>query len=156
MPRRLKVYRTIAGFHDAYVAAPSRKAALAAWGARGDLFAREAAEEVTDASLTAEPLAHPGEVIRKPRGSFESVAAAAPAKPRRKRPTRAALDKAEAALTDFENRAAAELASVRKREEALARERADLEKRQHAERRKFVKRRDREQEKYAVAVATVV
>ena len=127
---------------------------MAAWGAKGDLFAREAAEEVTDASLMAEPLAHPGEVIRKPRGSFESVAVATAPKPSRKEPSRAALDKAEAALADFEKRAAAELASMRERVEALARERADLEKRQHAEREKLVKRRDRKQEKYAQAVAT--
>lgn len=154
MPRRLKVFRTNAGFYDAYIAAPSRLAALAAWGAKGDLFAREAAEEVTDASLTAEPLAHPGEVICKPRGSFESVAVATAARPRRKRPSRSALDKVEAALTDFENRAAAELASMREREEALARERAELEKRQRAERETLVKRRDREKEKYAAAVTT--
>lgn len=34
MPRKqkLKVYRTPIGFHDAYVAAPSQKAALKAWG----------------------------------------------------------------------------------------------------------------------------
>ena len=31
MPK-LKVYRTPIGFHDAYVAAPSQKAALDAWG----------------------------------------------------------------------------------------------------------------------------
>jgi hypothetical protein len=30
MPRKLKVFRTPIGFHDAYVAAPSRKAALEA------------------------------------------------------------------------------------------------------------------------------
>ena len=46
---KLKVFRTPTGFHDAYVAAPSRKAALAAWGAEADLFARGTAEEVTDA-----------------------------------------------------------------------------------------------------------
>jgi hypothetical protein len=28
---KLKVFRTPIGFHDAYVAAPSKKAALAAW-----------------------------------------------------------------------------------------------------------------------------
>ena len=38
--RRLKVFRTAIGFHDAYVAAPSRKAALEAWGTDKDLFAR--------------------------------------------------------------------------------------------------------------------
>lgn len=35
---RLKVYRTPIGFHDTYVAAPSQKAALAAWGSGHDLF----------------------------------------------------------------------------------------------------------------------
>jgi hypothetical protein len=68
MPRRLKVFRTPTGFHDAYVAAPSRKAALEAWGATSDLFARGAAEEITDQRLMAEPLAHPGEVIHVSRG----------------------------------------------------------------------------------------
>jgi hypothetical protein len=33
MPRKQKVFRTSTGFHDAYVAAPSRKKALEAWSA---------------------------------------------------------------------------------------------------------------------------
>lgn len=70
MARRLKVFRTPIGFHDAYVAAPSRKAALAAWGTDADLFARGTAEEVTEARLTAEPLKRPGEVIRVSRGDL--------------------------------------------------------------------------------------
>ena len=70
MPRKLKVFRTTIGFHDAYVAAPSRKAALAAWGTTKDLFATEAAEEVTDPDLMAEPLARPDEVIQRTRGTF--------------------------------------------------------------------------------------
>ena len=49
MARALKVYRTPIGFHDAYVAAPSQKAALAAWGADANLFARGSAEQVTEA-----------------------------------------------------------------------------------------------------------
>jgi hypothetical protein len=69
MSRPLKVFRTPIGFHDAYVAAPSRKAALEAWGSDVDLFARGLAEPVTDADLVREPLAHPGEVIRRRRGS---------------------------------------------------------------------------------------
>ena len=48
MARALKVFRTAAGFHDAYVAAPSRKAALEAWGADVDLFARGIAEHPAD------------------------------------------------------------------------------------------------------------
>jgi hypothetical protein len=79
MPRKLKVFRTMTGFHDAYVAAPSRAAALRAWGASTDLFAMDAAEEVTDPKLMEEPLSKPGEVIRQSRGSdAEHVAAAGP------------------------------------------------------------------------------
>src|SRR5690606_19513802 len=70
MPRKLKVFRTPTGFHDAYVAAPSRKAALEAWGADADLFARGVAEQVTDAKLMAAPLERPGEVIKVSRGDL--------------------------------------------------------------------------------------
>jgi hypothetical protein len=80
-PRKLKVYRTSTGFHDAYVAAPSRAAALRAWGSENDLFARGAAEEIDDPALTAEPLAHPGTVIRKSRGSLAEQLAALPDDP---------------------------------------------------------------------------
>ncbi|MCP2775198.1 hypothetical protein, partial [Salmonella enterica] len=57
MPRaaKLKVYRTPIGFHDAYVAAPSQKAALQAWGSDADLFARGVAEQVADPALMEEP-----------------------------------------------------------------------------------------------------
>ena len=73
---KLKVYRTVAGFHDAYVAAPSQKAALKAWGSDRDLFARGIAEQVTDPALTAEPLAAPGTVVKRSRGtSAEQIAA---------------------------------------------------------------------------------
>ncbi|KQM71761.1 hypothetical protein [Sphingomonas sp. Leaf20] len=73
---KLKVYRTVAGFHDAYVAAPSQKAALRAWGSDRDLFARGIAEQVTDPALTAEPLAAPGTVVKRSRGtSAEQIAA---------------------------------------------------------------------------------
>ncbi len=112
MARRLKVFRTPAGFHDAYVAAPSRKAALKAWGSDRDLFARGIAEEVTDPDLMREPLACPGVVFRKSRGSADAQLAAlgddepdAPArksakakKPRKPRPDRGPLDSAEAKL----------------------------------------------------------
>lgn len=77
---KLKVYRTAAGFHDAYVAAPSQKAALAAWGSEHDLFARGIAELVTDAELAAEPLASPGVVIKRSRGTTAEQIAALPAR----------------------------------------------------------------------------
>ena len=78
MPRQLKVYRTPIGFHDAYVAAPSQKAALDAWGSDANLFARGVAEVVTDPALTREPLASPGTVVRRPRGTADEHFAALP------------------------------------------------------------------------------
>lgn len=75
---KLKVYRTVAGFHDAYVAAPSQKAALEAWGSDRDLFARGIAELVTDPALTAEPLAAPGTVVKRSRGTTAEQIAALP------------------------------------------------------------------------------
>ena len=70
MARKLKVFRTSAGFSDAYVAAPSRKAALAAWGADVDLFARGVAEEVTEPDLMVQPLGKPGDVFSVSRGDL--------------------------------------------------------------------------------------
>ena len=81
MARQLKVFVVPAGFHDAYVAAPSRKAALAAWGSEHDLFARGIAQEVTDPGLMEEPLAHPGEVIKRSRGTTAEQIAALPDAP---------------------------------------------------------------------------
>ena len=153
MPRALKVFRTPIGFHDAYVAAASQKDALAAWGSDANLFARGVAEVVTDPALTAEPLAAPGTVIKRLRGSAEdhfdalpkATARAAkpakstperPAKPKAvvPRPSRAELDEAEAALAEAETRATAAHDDLRARETALARERAALDQAQAKER----------------------
>jgi outer membrane biosynthesis protein TonB len=155
---KLKVYRTAAGFHDAYVAAPSQKAALAAWGSDHDLFARGIAELVTDPDLSAEPLASPGVVIKRSRGtSAEQIAAlperetrsakpdkpgdtTAPAvkpklepkptpKPKPKpKPSRAKLAAAEDALESQEAAYRKTLRELAEREAALARERRDLER----------------------------
>lgn len=126
---KLKVYRTPIGFHDAYVAATSQKAALEAWGSDADLFARGVAEQVEDAALSAEPLANPGKVIRRLRGTAaEQIAEASktssahpktkrrgkaeaepkpPAKPKppkkpKPRPNRAKLNAAEDAVAQAE------------------------------------------------------
>lgn len=136
MARALKVFRTAAGFHDAYVAAPSRKAALEAWGADVDLFARGIAEQVTDPKLTAEPLEKPGEVVMRSRGGLaDQLKALGPKRqpsaakkaaedncaPPAKPPSRAKLDRAEAALEAAERRHAAEM-------ERLEAEQAKLQK----------------------------
>jgi hypothetical protein len=72
---KLKVFRTPVGFHDAYVAAPSQKAALEAWGSSTNLFSQGAAEQVSDSKLTKVPLEHPGEVVRVLRGTKADQAA---------------------------------------------------------------------------------
>lgn len=168
--KRLKVYRTSIGFHDAYVAAPSKKAALAAWGASKDLFAIGAAELVTDPALTKEALASPGEVVRRSRGSLADQLAALPedrerkepparresAKPARKpkpRPSRDKLDTLEAELQAFDEEAEAQIADIREREDALRRERAALEKRQRAARESLEAKVSRAGEFYDEALA---
>ncbi len=167
MPRKLKVFRTPAGFHDAYVAAPSRKAALAAWGASADLFARGAAEEVTDPALMEAPLAAPGEVIKRSRGSAAEQLAAAPA-PRRAgkaappkkaaprpapRPSRAALDDAEAALDAAAAAEDAEREALAKRRAALERDEKAAERRWRTEQRTLEEARDAARERYDAALA---
>jgi hypothetical protein len=76
--QKLKVFRTPIGFHDAYVAAPSQKAALEAWGSDTNLFASGAAERIDDPELMREPLADPGKVIRRLRGTVAEHMAALP------------------------------------------------------------------------------
>ncbi len=145
MPAKLKVFRTAVGFRDAYVAAPSKAAALRAWGTDKDLFARGAAELVADPALIEVPLSRPGEVIYVTRGSMEEQiaalgpmpkqrkATAAPQKalPARKsppRPSRSKLDAAERALSALEKEHEDADRLMRKREQALRAERDAMEK----------------------------
>jgi hypothetical protein len=148
MPK-LKVYRTPIGFHDAYVAAPSMKAALKAWGTTKNLFSRGAAEIVTDPKLTKEPLAKPGEVIKRARGSAAEHRKAAgsageaaskdrttpepkPAK-RPPRPNRKPLEKAEQALSAAQQRHERALADIDHRLDALQTKRRELARKQESE-----------------------
>jgi hypothetical protein len=168
MARKLKVFRTPAGFHDAYVAAPSRKAALAAWGADADLFARGVAEEVTDPALMEEPLARPGEVVKRSRGTAAEQLAALPATKRKAarpraekaarperppRPSRAALDDAEAAAAEAERRHRRERTEIAAKIERLERERAALVAAQEAEAAELEAVREEAEAAYRGAVA---
>lgn len=99
MARKLKIFRTAIGFHDAYVAAPSQKAALEAWGSDRNLFAMGAAEAVEDGPLAEKARATPGKVIKVVRGTAEQHIAALPkarTKPA-KTPSRQMAPKAPAA-----------------------------------------------------------
>jgi hypothetical protein len=69
MARKLKTYTTSAGFFDLAVAAPSMKAALAAWGSKNNLFQHGFAKVSDDPKIVAATMAHPGVVLRRPVGS---------------------------------------------------------------------------------------
>lgn len=173
---KLKVFRTPIGFHDAYVAAPSRKSALEAWGADSNLFATGSAEQVDDPELMREPLEKPGQVIRRLRGTLaehvaalpkkaagqakgtaksgrdETHAAAARASPPRPRPSRSALDRAEAALAKLDERQGAARAQLARRQAELDRERRALDAKQERERGKLQARIEAARDRYDEAI----
>lgn len=181
MPRKqsLKVFRTPIGFHDAYVAAPSQKAALEAWGSDANLFARGVAERVDDPALMREPLAKPGTVIRRLRGTTaEQLASLPPDPPKRRtpahgknnhtkatpkaqsrpkpkpkpKPDRGALDETEQALAEIEARQARERDALKRRQAELDRKRRALEKRQEAESARATRRAEKVREAYERAL----
>ena len=85
MPK-LKVFCTTSGFHDSIVAAPSKPAALKAWGAKTDLFSMGAARLVTDPKIAKKALDRPGEVIRLKRSGGGEVVAAPKREPKASNP----------------------------------------------------------------------
>ena len=169
--QKLKVFRTPIGFHDAYVAVASQKAALEAWGADGNLFAQGIAEQVDDPKLMKEPLANPGKVIKCVRGSAEEHVAAlerterkpkpkaeeseAASKPKVKpkpRPGRDELDAAEHALEKAEKKQRKKLAELDEKVRELERKRRDLQRRHEAERDELAGKRDRARAAYERAM----
>ena len=74
MARKLKVFQAQFGFYDTVVAAPSRAAALRAWGTRQDLFASGDATETSDAAAIAAATAQPETPLRRAVGSTDPFA----------------------------------------------------------------------------------
>ena len=169
--QKLKVFRTPIGFHDAYVAAPSQKAALEAWGADSNIFAQGIAEQVTDPKLMEDALANPRKVIKKVRGSADEHFAELERAPARKKaakpesetanpvvlkarskpkpkPKRDELDAAEEALETAERKQRKALRKIDEKIQALEQERRDLQRRNEAERDKLTDRRDRAKSAY--------
>ena len=177
MPRKLKVFRTPVGFHDAYVAAPSRKAALAAWGADADLFARGVAEQVTDPKLMAAPLERPGQVIKLSRGDLATqlkalgprkkagtkakakAKAEEPEQPNKRKqakpkppPRRDKVDAADAALKTTRQRHAREEKKLVDQRDAIERKLEALRARQAKETARLERKRDAAREAYREAL----
>lgn len=163
MARQLKVFRTAIGFHDAYVAVPSQKAALQAWGSDSNLFGSGLAELVTDPALSKAPLAAPGEVIKVKRGTArEHLAAlpeakkkriekAAPA-PKQTRPRRTALDRAETALAAAEKQRAKDIEAVDQQIKNLQAKRRALADKHRTMIDRLQDKRDRQAEDYEAAL----
>lgn len=168
MPK-LKVFRTAIGFHDAYVAAASRAAALRAWGADSDLFAMGAAEVVADGKLAAAPLSEPGKVFKVSRGtSMEHLSALGdprqsgktkpPAKPTaakrmKPRPSRQKLDRVEAALEATDRAHRSDLAALDGQIEELRRRRGAIESKHEEGRGKLERQVEAAQAKHDAAMA---
>ena len=171
MAKKLKVFRTPIGFHDAYVAAPSQKAALEAWGADSNLFAQGIAEPVDDPKLMEEPLANPGKVIKRVRGSADEHFAALGKGEKKKeagsriksgmtkkttkarpKPSRDKLDAAEEALEKVEKKQRKKLREIDDELRALERRRRELQRKQEAERDALVEKRDRARSAYERAI----
>jgi hypothetical protein len=161
---KLKVFRMAVGFHDAFVAAPSQKAAAEAWGSDTSVFSRGEAELVTDPKLTEEPLANPSKVIKRLRGTAEEQIAALgpdeapkrakPSKPASKpkpRPSRSALEEAEQAMQAAKARFAEARAGLAAREAELERERKALEAKQRDEMERLEALREKAQLAYDAA-----
>ena len=171
--QKLKVFVTPIGFHDAYVAAPSQKAALEAWGADSNICAAGIAEQVTDPKLMEEPLANPGKVIKKVRGSAdehfaeldrsakkkkpakvksgEVVELKPKAKPKPK-PKRDELDAAEEALEKAAKKQRKKLAEIDGEIQALERKRRELQRKHETERDKLEATRDKARSTYEQAM----
>jgi hypothetical protein len=139
--RRLKVFHAPFGFYDTIVAAPSRAAALRAWGTHQNLFASGQASEISDPETVATALRHPEVVLKRAVGSKDAFAVEATSLPdvpeARPKAVRAklapavkavkaakpvdrrALDAAEALVRKVDQDRKAEEARFREREAAL-------------------------------------
>jgi colicin import membrane protein len=159
MARQLKVFRTHLGFYDLIVAAPSKKAALEAWGASPHLFAQGFAAETTEPKLVEAAEKKPGVVLKRQFGSsgefLESVESLRVPKASAEE---AAARRAREREQESERKAAAAAARAEQRAEERAAEQREREalheaKTAQAREKKDVSRRQRQEEDEAAAAA---
>lgn len=122
MPR-LKVFCTTSGFYDHVVAAPSRPAALRAWGAKTDLFSMGVARQIDDPKIGKKALERPGEVIRLKRSGGGEHAPEPRTREKSKKPSRppsrSKLEEAEKRLAELERKQVAERSPIERELSAL-------------------------------------
>ena len=153
MPK-LKVFCATSGFHDSLVAAPSKPAALKAWGAKTDLFSMGVARLVTDPRIAKKALDRPGEVIRIQRsGDLEEVTAPKKRRQSAKPPSKAKLRAAEEKLAALEAKQAEQLGAIDRELKAIEAKRDQLLAR-HSKLLKAARQRvDRARDDYEAALA---
>ena len=173
MAAKLKVFQARMGFHETVVAAPSRRAALEAWGTRQDLFGEGLAGTTDDAAAVKVALAAPGVVLSRAAGSKGAFApvgegtgelpdvprAKPPAKAKDapkakrapKRADRSRLDAAEAALREAELEHAAALKAMAQERAALDGRELDLRRDWDKDRRALERSRDAAETAYRKA-----
>jgi hypothetical protein len=136
--RRLKVFQAQIGFYDTIVAAPSRAAALRAWGMHQNLFASGEARVASDEAAMEAATKHPGQPLQRALGSQDAFTleptslpkipdaprkrpppADKPARPKRSVADRTGLNEAEAALEEIETSRRQEEADFQAQMEAL-------------------------------------
>jgi hypothetical protein len=129
MTRALKVFKTHIGFYDLIVAAPSMKAAAAAWEASPRLFAQGFAEQTNEPDAVKAALAQPGVVLRRPHGQAGAYKARAdkPAAPKVPASKKQKSVRAEKARQRKEAQEKAKEAAEKRAKEAAEDELADIE-----------------------------
>jgi colicin import membrane protein len=165
MPRKLKTYVTSVGFFDKAIAAPSMKAALAAWGAGKNAFHQGFAEETDDPAIVAATMAKPGVVLKRAVGTQDpfdenaalptSLPATAPKRGSKQKlklvkNARTNKHKKSAEVVNLADRRAAKGAAAAYDREAA--KRAREEKKQEETRKKERQRRDEVERQIKVAV----
>ncbi|HEY5047995.1 MAG TPA: hypothetical protein VII49_08265 [Rhizomicrobium sp.] len=134
MPSPLKVFRAHFGFYDCVVAAPSQKAALAAWGAAPSEFAKGFAIVTNDPDAVAAALAEPGMVLKRPAGCAAAFKAdpGVPPVPKANAGQKAAAQQVKRERQRKAKFEAQRLREAQKREaEAAKRELAEIEREEH-------------------------
>ena len=151
MPR-LKVFCTTSGFYDHVIAAPSRPAALKAWGAKTDLFSMGVAKQVTDPKIEKKALERPGEVIRLKRSGEEAPAPKRKPKRKAQPPSKARLNEAEQKLEELGRKQAKEREPVERELKALQKKLDQLDARHSKARARAERKVEQEREAYEAAL----
>jgi hypothetical protein len=172
--RALKVFQAHLGFFDTVVAAPSKKAALDAWGSRQDLFHTGLASVAKQKDAVRAALAQPGVVLKRPAGSKDPFVAepglpkvklgpkkpplAKPSPPRREPvrkpepPDRSELDAAKRALAAWKEEVKSSEADFALRKKQLAREEQEMKGKLRAGERELEQRLVAAKQAYARAL----